>query len=208
MVAELIDTLAGDPARAFLLMVLATATPIPAEAAALVVALRHALLPAFLIIWSGAMAGALLVYALVAALPPRPGLWDRWPAVAIARDRLRNAGWLGILGLRLVPLVPFLAISLAAGLLRLPLGAFLAGTALGIVPATGAVALLGHGLIAKEAATAAASLGLALGLLLLMLVLRRRVRPPSPPPVASPPLSAPPKARSSGRSAPRPGDTL
>jgi uncharacterized membrane protein YdjX (TVP38/TMEM64 family) len=176
MLAELAEALAGGRLGAFLLMVGGTVTPVPAELPALLVAMHHPLGAAFLLIWSGAMAGALVVYAVAAGAGQRFALLGRWAAVDRARARLCAVGWLGIFAVRLVPLVPFLAVSIAAGLLRLPLQGFLVGTGLGIVPGCLVMALLGRGLIDEDRGLAALSLGLAAGIALLLVLLRRSGR--------------------------------
>lgn len=51
-----------------------------------------------------------------------------------------------ILLLRLIPVVPYIAINVAAGLFRVPLGTFLAATALGIAPIAFCFGFIGSGL--------------------------------------------------------------
>jgi uncharacterized membrane protein YdjX (TVP38/TMEM64 family) len=56
------------------------------------------------------------------------------PKLATINRELEERGFNYLLFLRLVPLVPFFLINLAAGLTRLPLRTFFFGTLLGIVP--------------------------------------------------------------------------
>lgn len=186
MLAELADALAGGPLGAVLLMVIGTASPIPSEPPALLIATRHPLGIAFGLIWSGAMVGAAAVHAVAAAAGHRIGVLGRWQAVDRTRARLCAAGWLGILALRLTPIVPFLAVSLAAGLMRLPPGGCLLGTGLGIVPGCLAMALIGRGLMDESWGTTLLGLGLVLGIVRLVVALRRGGRPG---PLAEPPKS-------------------
>jgi len=162
-----------DILSAYAAMIAAAMTPIPSEIAALAIALRFGFWLGFAIIWLGAMTGAWLCYVLAERLGARGTLWlMRRASLRRARDRLEGAGWKGILGLRLIPIVPFFALSLAAGLMRLPLRPFLGGTALGILPATATISALGQGLIDRDAGVAVAA-GLAfVALALLALVFR------------------------------------
>jgi uncharacterized membrane protein YdjX (TVP38/TMEM64 family) len=167
----LIQELAQGVPGALALMVFATATPFPAEIAALAVAMRYGIWPALALIWVGAMGGALAGYGLARWLGQR---LTRFGAVRRAEARLRDLGWLGILGLRLVPLVPFFAISLAAGLLRVPLRAYLAGTALGILPGCVVMTLIGRGLISRETRVVIGAALLAAAVLVLLAALKWR----------------------------------
>lgn len=135
---------------ALVTMVFATLTPFPAEIAALAVAMSHGFWLGFVLIWSGAMLGALLGHVLADRICRRIPWFEHNASVRAAKARMHDLGFLGILGLRLVPLVPFFALSLAAGLLRVPLPAYLAGTALGMLPATLILSLLGEGLISNR----------------------------------------------------------
>lgn len=52
----------------------------------------------------------------------------------------------GLLMLRLIPAVPFTLVNLAAGLVRMPLGTYVAATVIGIAPSTFIYAWVGQGL--------------------------------------------------------------
>ncbi len=58
-------------------------------------------------------------------------------------DLLRRRGFLAVVGVRLVPVLPFTAINYAAGLTAVRTRDYLIGTALGIIPGTIAYASLG-----------------------------------------------------------------
>ena len=158
----------------FALMVVFALTPLPAEVAALAIALRHPFWLALALIWTGGMVGALLGYGLMRTSKRLRAWVLRWNPIREAEAKLRDLGWVGILGLRLIPIVPFSALSLAAGLLRLPLGGFLAGTALGIIPATLTLTLIGRGLMSENAGQVIAAVGGGVALLVLALLLRYR----------------------------------
>lgn len=164
----------GAPAGAIALMILGTTTPFPAEVSAIGVAMRHDFATGFALVWSGAMLGALLSYSLAYLLADRARWLTSLRSVQAAKLRIRDLGWLGILGLRLIPFVPFFALSLAAGILRVRLGAYLLGTGLGILPATTLLTLAGQGLISDQGwKLAIALVGLAGGLIVVMLLRHR-----------------------------------
>jgi uncharacterized membrane protein YdjX (TVP38/TMEM64 family) len=93
-----------------------------------------------------AVTGAAAVFQIVktsfgAALAERAG-----PLVQrLSRGFAENAFSL-LLFLRLTPVFPFWAVNAVAGLCRIPLRTFIAATALGIIPASVAFALVGAGL--------------------------------------------------------------
>jgi uncharacterized membrane protein YdjX (TVP38/TMEM64 family) len=166
-----------DILSAYAGMVAAAMTPIPTEVAALAIALRFSFWLAIAIIWVGAMTGAFACHLLASRLGAGGTAWLlRRTSVRRARDRLAGTGWLGIFGLRLIPLVPYFALSVAAGLLRLPLVPFLSGTALGILPATFTITALGAGLIARDAGTIIAGALALTALVLLGVLFRKRAR--------------------------------
>lgn len=167
---------AGVPG-ALALMILGTTTPFPAEISAIAVAMKHALWPALALVWSGAMVGAMSSYLLARAVGERAAWLRRVRGVRLAEARLRDLGWLGVFGLRLIPLVPFFALSLAAGLLRVPVLAYVKGTAAGIVPATVLLTLAGRGLISEDRwQVTIVVIGLVAALFLWLLFLRRAGR--------------------------------
>lgn len=134
---------AWSPACAVLLMVLHSFVPLPAE----VIALGNGMVfgPALgvAVTWGGAMLGAILSFALArwlgrplvrALLPARQ--WRRLETMP------RHAGML--LLARLVPVISFNLINYAAGLLGIAWWTFLWTTALGILPFTVAMVVLGY----------------------------------------------------------------
>jgi uncharacterized membrane protein YdjX (TVP38/TMEM64 family) len=86
--------------------------------------------------WAGATLGAVGGYLLARALG-RDAVSRLLGRHASRLDQLASAhGFATIFRLRLIPVVPFNALNFGAGLAGVPLRAYAAGTALGIVPGT------------------------------------------------------------------------
>lgn len=68
------------------------------------------------------------------------------PSKGLGR-RLSNPGLSGIALLRILPLAPFPAVNLAAGTFRVPLLAYIGGTALGLLPGVTVLSLFGASLL-------------------------------------------------------------
>ena len=93
-----------------------------------------------------AVVGAAIVFEIVktsfgAALAEKSGPFVQ----KLSKGFAENAFSL-LLFLRLTPVFPFWAVNAVAGLSRIPLNTFIAATALGIIPASFAFALIGSGL--------------------------------------------------------------
>jgi uncharacterized membrane protein YdjX (TVP38/TMEM64 family) len=65
------------------------------------------------------------------------------PGVAWVRGRLDHNGLLAVLSLRLIPAVPFSVMNYAAGLAKVRVLPYAVGTALGVLPGTVAIVVLG-----------------------------------------------------------------
>jgi len=88
-------------------------------------------------------------------------------------------GFISSMAVRIVPSAPFIIVNAALGLTRVPFSTFLAGTAIGIIPKTAIVALLGKVVERAIAGDVDAILYVVLGLgvwVLLALLARRLVR--------------------------------
>ncbi|KLO32775.1 TVP38/TMEM64 family protein [Mycobacterium haemophilum] len=86
--------------------------------------------------------------AVLAALLVRAAGWQlsrliRHRAVGKVDERLRERGWLAVLSLRLIPVVPFSAINYAAGASAVRLLPYALATLAGLLPGTSAVVILG-----------------------------------------------------------------
>lgn len=94
---------------------------------------------------TAATAGAVLLFlaargTLGASLAERHG-----GLIARLRPRLERDGFAGLLALRLIPVVPFWLINIAAGLIGMRLADYAAATAIGIVPVTAVFTTAGAG---------------------------------------------------------------
>jgi uncharacterized membrane protein YdjX (TVP38/TMEM64 family) len=138
---------AWGPLGSLVLMVLHSFLPLPAEIIAIGNGMLFGPWLGILLTWSGAMLGALLSFALARWLG-RPCL-----RLFVSEDRLqgidataRRPGTL--LMVRLVPVISFNLVNYAAGMLGVGWWTFLWTTALGILPLTVAMVLLGDQLMA------------------------------------------------------------
>ena len=80
-------------------------------------------------------------HALAEFLARRAG-----PVLGRVREEMQRDGFLYLLSLRLIPVVPFWLVNLAPALAGMPFGAYAAATFLGIIPATAVFAGIGAGL--------------------------------------------------------------
>lgn len=98
----------------------------------------------------GATLGATVVFlAARAALGDRLATFLRHtagPRLATLEHELRHNGFHYLLFLRLVPVFPFWLVNIAPAFFGIPLGTYIAATAIGILPGTFVFAYLGHGL--------------------------------------------------------------
>lgn len=86
----------------------------------------------------GLVASAVLSYTAVRLLG------RRWIEGRVAGDErlvalsevIATRGWVAVLGMRMVPAVPFFLLNYACGLTRMPVGLFLAATFVGSAPNT------------------------------------------------------------------------
>jgi uncharacterized membrane protein YdjX (TVP38/TMEM64 family) len=145
------DRVAAHPviAAAIYIVAYATATALSVPAGALFTVAGGMLF--------GAIAGAAL--ALFAAttgatllfLAARSAVGDTFarrggPRMQALRTRLQRDGFSYLLAIRLVPLFPFWLVNLAAALCGMRLRAYVAATALGVLPVTAVLAWTGSGL--------------------------------------------------------------
>ncbi|WP_308075332.1 TVP38/TMEM64 family protein [Actinokineospora sp. PR83] len=103
--------------------------------------------------WGIVIAMAATTIAAALAFWLSRGLGRRWVEPHLERavlravnSRLTGSGFAGVLGLRLIPMVPFSAMNYCCGLSEIRWQPYLAGTFLGSVPGTVAAVLLGDAL--------------------------------------------------------------
>jgi uncharacterized membrane protein YdjX (TVP38/TMEM64 family) len=132
------------PLVSIALILLHTVVPFPAELVNLANGLAFGFWGGLAVSWTGFMLSAFALYAA-------GRLWGR-PLLARAiseRYRRRLDGWLDregafpLLAVRLIPLVPFNAVGLAAGTVRAPLWTYVWTTGVGILPLGATVTFLG-----------------------------------------------------------------
>jgi len=157
------------------LMVLHSFVPFPAECLAIANGMVFGFVHGTLITWSGAMLGAWLAFGLARALG-RPFVSRTVPARHLARidGWTGDHGWSALLAARLVPVIAFNLINYAAGLVAVRWWTFTWTTALGILPLTLLMVLLGERMTAMPAWAWLLTAAVAL---VVWLVLRRLKRP-------------------------------
>lgn len=130
------------------LMTLHTLVPFPSEVVTIANGVVFGPWLGFALSWVGAMVGAYLGFA-IARFGGRPLVRRIAGAERLARlDRLVDGrGVWGLLALRLIPVVSFDLVNLAAGLLAIDLWTFSWTTAIGIVPVTAAMVWLGRAIV-------------------------------------------------------------
>lgn len=139
------------------LMIVHTFIPFPAEVVALAAGAAFGVIWGTVFVWIGAMLGALVGFG-VARWLGQEAVANMLPAKQAARLREwqgRN-GASALLAARLVPLIAFNVINVAAGLSAVRLWTFLWTTALGIVPLTILMVWFGASMMALDWALVAA----------------------------------------------------
>lgn len=126
-----------------LLYAAATLAPLPKNVLSAVAGLVFGLAAGIAIVLVAAVLGAIVAFGLGRTLG-RDAV-QRFTGTRVARldALLRRRGILAVIGLRLVPIVPFTAVNYAAGLTSVGVRDYLLGTAVGIVPGTVAYVALG-----------------------------------------------------------------
>jgi phospholipase D1/2 len=92
----------------------------------------------------GSLSSALLTYLIGAWLGRRPLQSLLGPRLSRIRNRICRSGLVAVAAVRLVPIAPFTLVNMVAGACRIPIVAYLAGTALGLLPGLLAMSALGH----------------------------------------------------------------
>jgi uncharacterized membrane protein YdjX (TVP38/TMEM64 family) len=93
----------------------------------------------------GATIGAVLLFLIARSAAAGPLATRGGAALGKLREELQQNGFSYLLALRLIPVVPFWLVNLAAALCGMQLGQFATATFLGIIPATFVIASIGAG---------------------------------------------------------------
>jgi phospholipase D1/2 len=93
---------------------------------------------------AGALASAVVTYGIGAWLGQRPLQSILGPKLTRIRNMICRTGILAIAAIRVVPLAPFTLVNMIAGACRIPIGDYVVGTALGLLPGLLALSALGH----------------------------------------------------------------
>jgi uncharacterized membrane protein YdjX (TVP38/TMEM64 family) len=163
-------------------LAVALTTPAPRSGLSILVGAVVGFPAGLAVVVGGSLLGALAGYGLSrwlgrAAVVRLAGA--RWQRLERALDR---RGVLAVLTARVMPVVPFVAVSYAAGLAGIRLGAYVVGTVLGVLPGSVAYVTIGASATALTVWTPSAwstvvVLLVLLGGLALTTTLRRRRRP-------------------------------
>ncbi|WP_082599185.1 TVP38/TMEM64 family protein [Yonghaparkia sp. Soil809] len=120
-----------------------TLTPAPKNVLSIAAGLAFGFWTALLWVYLGALIGAAVAFVLGRALGRDAVERFTGARVAAIDDLLARRGLLAVLGVRLVPVVPFTAINYVAGLTAVRRRDYAVGTVLGIIPGTVAYVALG-----------------------------------------------------------------
>jgi uncharacterized membrane protein YdjX (TVP38/TMEM64 family) len=159
---------------------LVTVTPVPRTAFTLAAGVLFGPSTGVVLAVVGATTSAVLALLLVRTVG-REAVASRLqhPSFRSADARLARRGWLAVASLRLVPVVPFWLVNYACGVSAVRVVPFTLATAVGVVPGTVSLVVLG-GAVAGHGSPWLLTLGLAfgvLGLVGLVLDVRTPVKP-------------------------------
>lgn len=122
---------------------LLTLSPLPKNVLSIAAGVVWGFGVAVIAVYAGALLGAGIAFALARLLGRDAVARLIGRRAAAVDDLFSRRGFTAILGLRLVPIVPFTALNYASGLTGVPFGRYAAATAIGIVPGTAAYVALG-----------------------------------------------------------------
>jgi uncharacterized membrane protein YdjX (TVP38/TMEM64 family) len=126
--------------------IVVTVVPVPRTAFTLAAGLLFGPALGVLIAVVASSASAVLALLLIRAAGWRLDRLVRYRAIHRADERLRERGWVSVLSLRLIPVLPFSAVNYAAGASAVGLLPYTLATVAGLLPGTAAVVFLGDAL--------------------------------------------------------------
>lgn len=126
--------------------ILVTVFPIPRTAFTLAAGLLFGPALGVLIAVAASTASAVLALILVRAAGWRLNRLVRYEAIHRADERLRERGWVSVLSLRLIPVLPFSVVNYAAAASAVAQLPYTLATLAGLLPGTAAVVFLGDAL--------------------------------------------------------------
>lgn len=143
-VRDLVDDLGAAGVIAFILAYgLITLTPAPKAVLSIAAGTLYGFVAAVPIVIAGAMIGATAAYFLGRALGRGAVEHFLGARVAAVDELLSRRGLVAVIGVRLVPVIPFTAINYASGLTALRRRDYLLGTAIGMLPGIAAYVAIG-----------------------------------------------------------------
>ena len=178
--------------------IVVTVVPVPRTAFTLAAGLLFGPVLGIAIAVIASTASAMIAMLLVRAAGWQLNRLVRHRSIDTVDERLRKRGWMAILSLRLIPVVPFSAINYAAGASAMRVLPYMLATLAGLLPGTAAVVILGDALAGHPSpllALVSLSIG-ALGVTGLIVEIihcrqhHRRTKPVSPADEASPKVAA------------------
>lgn len=141
-----------------------TLTPLPKNVLSALAGVTFGLVGGFVLVYLGAMAGAMVSFWIGRALG-REAV-ERFTKTRFEKiDRvLARRGLLAMIGVRLIPVIPFTAINYGAPLTAMRQRDYVIGTGLGIIPGTVAFVALGAGAASGNAVVVAVAAGVLIAL--------------------------------------------
>jgi phosphatidylserine/phosphatidylglycerophosphate/cardiolipin synthase-like enzyme/uncharacterized membrane protein YdjX (TVP38/TMEM64 family) len=125
---------------------------------------------------TGALASAVVTYAVGVALGRDTLRAVIGPRLKRVQRRIVKGGVLAIAMIRLIPIAPFTVVNLVAGASDIRIGAFVAGTILGLAPGLLVMSALGHQLMRIITGPSAVDIALLAGVIVLWLALAGAVQ--------------------------------
>jgi uncharacterized membrane protein YdjX (TVP38/TMEM64 family) len=126
--------------------IVVTVVPVPRTAFTLAAGLLFGPALGVLIAVVASTASAVLVLLLIRAAGWRLDRLVRYRAIHRADQRLRERGWVSVVSLRLIPVLPFSAVNYAAGASAVGILPYTLATVAGLLPGTTAFVFLGDAL--------------------------------------------------------------